>query len=158
MAVDFRTGLATSTSITITLTSLANNASRESAAVDNSTNKYDMADVYVACKLLTGTPANELAIYVWLALSEDGTNYTDNATGADAGITLRTPTNLNLLGVIKTPDSGALTYKQVFNTRNVIDRLPRKWSVVVTNKTNLAFDTTGNAMSYTGKYSTMVTS
>lgn len=145
-----------STSLTITLASLGATASRESTAVDNTTNLFLDALVYVKVKLATGTPSADKALYVYAYGSEDGTNYGDNATGTDAALTMRIPTNLRLIGVINTPDSGALTYKsqpmsiaQAFN-----GVLPRKWGIVVTNASGLALDATGSnhSASYTGVY------
>lgn len=142
----------TSTSITITLASLASGSSRESAAVDNTTNLFLDALVYLAIPLATGTPAGDKAIYVYAAGSEDGTNYGDNATGSDAAITLRSPTNLRLIGVINTPDSGAVTYKShpISVAAAFGGFLPRKWSIIVQNATGLALGTTGFTSTYTG--------
>lgn len=140
-----------SSPFTITLNSLANNGARESAAIDNSGGKYFYYLVTVIVKLATGTPASDKAIYVYQYASEDGTNYTDNATGSDAGITLRSPTNLRMIGTIATPDAGALTYK----SHPMIAGLgARKFGIAVLNKTNLAFDTTGCSASYSGVYAT----
>jgi hypothetical protein len=141
---DFKNKYATSTALTITLASLANAAARESQAVDNGTTLYLDAIVYLSCKLATGTPASDKAIYVYAYGSEDGTNYGDNATGANASLTMRSPTNLRLIGVIATPDSGALTYKsQPMSVAAAFGGvMPRKWGIVVENKTNLALDST----------------
>jgi hypothetical protein len=156
---DIKEAFGTSTAMTITLASLAASATvgRESTAVDNTSNKYLDAQVYLAIKLQTGSPAR--GIYVFAYGSEDGTNYTDNATGSDAGLTLRDPTNLRRIGIIWTPTSGALTYKGVFNVAPAFGGvLPRKWGIVVINDTGLALDTTeGNHIkTYTGIYYTSV--
>lgn len=154
---DQRLGLGTSTAITITLNNLASHASngRESTAIDNSTNLnstnlYFDADVTVTAALVAGSPANDKAIYVYVYESEDGTNYTDNATGSDAAITLRSPTNLRLIGVLSCPDSGGLTYRGTFAVRD----LKRKWGIVVRNYTGLAFAASGCSASYSGRYAT----
>lgn len=158
---DIKEAFGTSTAITITLASLASSttAGRESTAIDNSSNKYLDALLYVAFKLQTGTPGSENAIYIYGYASEDGTNYTDNATGSDAALTFRSPTNLPLIGVISVPASGtgALTWKGVFSVAKAFGGiLPRKWGIVVKNSTNLTGDTTaGNhAATYTGIYYT----
>src|SRR5439155_22401332 len=52
-------------SMTCTLASLANSAARESTAVDNTSNLYLDAMVYLACKLQTGTPGADLAVLVY---------------------------------------------------------------------------------------------
>lgn len=150
-----------SSTITCTLASLASSATagRESTAIDNTTNLYVDALVYVKAKLQTGTPANDKAIYVYAYGSEDGTNYTDNVTGSDAAITTRSPTNLRLIGVIACPDSGALSYKS--HPMSVAAAfggvMPRAWGIVVRNYTGVTLDSTeGNhTKTYTGVYYTV---
>jgi hypothetical protein len=157
---DLKLAYAASTAITCTLASLATNTARESTAIDNTTNKYLDALVAVTIKLQTGTPAADKAIYVYAYGSEDGTNYTDNATGTDAAVTMRAPTNLKLIGVIATPDAGALTYKgpPMSIAAAFGGILPRKWGIVVQNKSNLTLDATEgtHAKTYTGVYTTVV--
>jgi len=149
---------AASQAITCTLASLANGSARECTAVDNGTNKFLDALLYLALKLATGTPASDKALYVWFYSSEDGTNYSDNATGSDAGVTLRSPNNFRGPFMIQTPDSGALTYKQVIPSVAAFfgGVLPPKWGFVIENKTGLALDATeGNhTKEYRGVYAT----
>lgn len=147
---------ASSTGITITLASLASGATtaRESTAIDNTSNLYIDAIVYLALALQSGTPANDKAIYVYLYGSEDGTNYTDNATGSDAALTLRSPTNLRGPFVVSVPDSGGLTYKVIIPSVAAFfgGVMPRKWGIVVNNFTGVTLSATeGNHIkTYTG--------
>lgn len=148
-----------STGITCTLASLASSATvgRASAAVDNGTNKFIDALLTVAVKLATGSPANDKAVYVYGYASEDGSNYSGEASGSDAGYTQQAPTNLVLIGRIECPASGALTYKGVFRVAPAFGGiLPRKWGIVIRNYTGLALDSTeGNHIkTYTGIYYT----
>lgn len=151
-----KTSYNTSTAVTITLTSLANGSARESTAVVNTTTLYLDAQLYVACKLAAGTPSGGIDVYLYG--SEDGTNYDDNATGSDAAITLRTPCNLVLVGRIQTETSGALTWKMTFKSlaASFGGVLPRKWGVCIANNTGLAFDSTGNSVTFTGIYAQTV--
>ncbi len=146
------------TAITMTLASLANNAARECAAIDNGTNLYIDAMVRLHCQLVTGTPSNDTAIQVWFYGSEDGTNYGDNATGSDAAVTMRNPNNFRGPWTIVTPDAGGLTYKAVIPSVASFfgGVLPKKWGFVVENRTGLAFNATeGNhTKQYTGIYLT----
>jgi hypothetical protein len=141
-----------STDITITLASLADGSARESTAIDNTANLFEDAEVYLAVKLAAGSPASAEEIRVFCYASEDGSNYTDNASGSNAAITLRAPTNLKVLDVISTPDSGALTYKLVIGSIASAwgNYLPPKWGIVVSNVTGLAFD--GTEGNHTKKY------
>lgn len=151
---------ASSASITMTLASLASSATagRESTAIDNTSNLYIDALVYLAVKLQTGTPANDKIIYVYLYGSEDGTNYTDNVTGSDAAVTLRVPTNLRFADAIQVPDSGGLTYKSnpISVARVFGGVMPRKWGVVLRNYTGVTLSATegDHTKSYTGVYYT----
>jgi hypothetical protein len=138
------------TSTTITTTALATLASSatagwQSAAIDNATDLALGVLIYLSVTLATGTPAADKTVYVYVYESEDGTNYTDNATGSQGTLTRRDPTNLRLIGTIATPDAGALTYKQVFQYAPM--PMPRKWGLYVNNVSNLAF--TAAAASYT---------
>lgn len=148
---------ANSASITMTLASITSGSARESTAIDNSSNLYTDALVYVALALQTGTPTGDKAFFIYTYASEDGTNYTDNATGSDAAITLRSPTNLRLIGVLAAPDSGGLTYKGVYTVASAWGGiLPRKWGIAIKNSTGVTMSATeGNHIhTYTGVYYT----
>jgi hypothetical protein len=156
-----------STTITCTLASLASGSARCSAAVDNTTNLYFESWLYLAIQLATGTPAGSNVINVYGYISQDGTNYTGDSTsevaGSDAAITLLSPTNMKLLGVISVPASatGGRTFKQAFSISTGLATplwLPPKWGFVVDNETGLALGATeGNHQkTYSGAYSTSV--
>jgi hypothetical protein len=157
---DVKQAFGTSTTITCTLASLADAGARECTAIDNSSNLYLDAMLYLAIKLQTGSTTGNQAIFVWFYGSEDGTNYTDNATGSDAAVTMRSPSNLRGPFVISAPDSGALTYKAVIASVASFfgGVLPKKWGFVIENKTGITFDATeGNhTKTYTGVYVTSV--
>jgi hypothetical protein len=157
---DIKKAYGTSTALTITLASLAHsdNAGRESTAADNGTNKFLDALVQVVVKLAAGTPSADRTVYVYAYGSEDGTIFTDNATGTDAAITLTDPPNVKLIGTIRCPAAGALTYEsQPMSVAKAFDWImPRKWGIIVRNNTNVALDTTGSAAKYTGIYYTNV--
>lgn len=146
----------TSTALTISLGSLASSATagRESTSVDNTANLY--LDVLVQAKIVlqAGSPANDKAVYIYAYGSEDGSQYTDNATGSDANITLRSPSNIVIVGVIPCPDSGALTYRsQPMSIAAAFGGyLPRKWGIVIRNFTGVTFNATGgnHTVTYTG--------
>lgn len=148
----------TTGAFTITLASLANDGVRESTAIDNSSNLFFDAYVYLAIKLGAGSPASLQCINVYFYGSHDGSNYTDNATGSDAAVTLRSPTNLRGPFVISTPAAGALTYKSgpIPVAQYFGGTLPYKWGIVVENKTNIAFDSTegSHTKQFRGIYAT----
>ncbi len=137
-----------STGITSTaLATLASSATAgwQSAAQDNTSDLALGVLIYLSVALAAGSPANDKTVYVYVYESEDGTNYTDNATGSAGTLTRRDPTNMKLIGTIACPDSGALTYKQVFTYAPPI--APRKWGLFINNFTGLAF--TASTITYT---------
>jgi hypothetical protein len=165
MAATTKTTYASSANFTITLASLASSATagRESTAIDNTTDLYIDAFVQVKVALTSGTPANDKKVYVYVYGSEDGTTYTDNATGSDAAITLRVPPNARLLGVIECPDvSSPTTYEsQPWLVSQAFGGLiPRKWGIIVRNYTNLTLSasTSDYSAKYTGITYTTTTS
>lgn len=156
---DVRQAFGAPATITITLAGLASGAAscQESTAVDNTTNLYLDALVYLAIRTGAGAMANDMAIYIYGAGSEDGANYTDNATGSNAALTLRSPTNLEPLAVISTPTS-ATTYKKVFSVARAFGGiLPKRWSIIVNNFTGQSLDATpaNHTAEYSGFYSTV---
>lgn len=148
-------GAATATAFTLTLTSLAQAAARESTVVDNSSTKYLDALVTVQAKIVAGTPASDKVVNVYAYGGSETTTpkYPDKVTGSDAAITLDSPTNLRLLGQIQVNATGALTWKggpwSVCLALG-LPVLPPKWGIVVENRTNLAFDTSGFTTVYLG--------
>ena len=156
---DIKQEFGSSTAITITLASLTATPARGSLAIDNATNKFLDAIVFLAIELQTGTPASDQAINVYVYGSEDGTNFTDNSLGTDANITLRSPTNLKLVEIINTPDSGGVTYKShpISIAKAFGGVMPREWGIVVENKTNITFSATegDHTKTYTGIFATV---
>ena len=149
---------ATSTGITCTLASLASSATagRSCAAVDNTTNLYDDAMLYIAVKTSASALANDKACYVYLFGSEDGTNYNGSsaeAEGTDAAVTFDSPTNLKGPFVLSCP-AVSTTYKLVIGSVASAfgGIMPRKWGFVLQNYTGQALDSTeGNhTKTYTG--------
>jgi len=145
---------------TFTLASLASSATaaREGPSVDNSTTKYVDFLISFFIKLQAGSPTGDKAIYFYAAGSEDGTNFTDNATGADANLTLRVPTSLRLIGATSCPDSGGLTYKcGPFYLSTGFPLMVRKFSIIVLNATGVTFSATegDHTKQYSGGYETI---
>lgn len=149
---------AASTAITCTLASLASSATagRSSAAVDNTTNKYDDAMVTVAVKTSASALANDKAVYVYVYGSEDGTNFNGSsaeAEGTDVAVTLDSPTNLKGPVVISCP-AISTTYNTVIGSIAAFfgGIMPRKWGLVIQNYTGQALDATegSHIKTYTG--------
>lgn len=149
---------ATSTAITCTLASLASSstAGRGCAAVDNTSNLYDDAMLFIAVKSSASALANDKACYVYLFGSEDGTNYNGSsaeAEGTNAAVTLDSPTNLKGPYVIACPAS-SVTYKLLIGSVAAAfgGVMPRLWGFVLQNFTGQALDSTeaNHQKTYTG--------
>jgi len=135
---------AAAAALTITLASLANNAWRESAAVDNTANKY--TDALLGGKIMTGTtPTVNTTIEVYLYGSYDGTAYTAGASGTDAVYTADGEELLFAVAQIIQVDATS-DQQYVFGPISVAaafgGTMPSKWGVVVKNASAVALNAT----------------
>ena len=148
----------TTAAITITLTNLTNAGVRESTAVVNSANLYLDAIVGLQLAISNGTVAGDKVAFVYFYGSVDGVNYTDNATGTDAALTMRSPTNLRGPFPCAMPANGPLTYYYTIGSvaQYFGGVLPTKWGVVVQNTSGVVFATTGMSIFYAGITETVV--
>jgi hypothetical protein len=149
-----KTEYGTSTALTMTLASLGSHATDgwESAVVDNTSDKFIDALVQVKVKTSASALADDKAVYVYAYGSEDGSTYTDPATGSSAAISLAVPTNMRLIGVIPCPAVSTTYESQPMSVAAAFGGiLPRKWGIVVRNYTGQALDSTEGSHSY--KYS-----
>lgn len=121
--------------ITITLAGLAATSARESAAVDNTTNLY--LDALVAMQIkLNGTTASDKANYIYTAGTVDAATplWPDAVTGGDAAITVDSPTQLKLLGIVYQPTNSATKKGGPWSVAEKFGGvLPEKWSIIVVN-------------------------
>jgi hypothetical protein len=131
--------------VTITMTSLANAAYRQSSVVDNTTNKFIDALIGGSVQAGTSPTANGL-IEIWLYGTYDGTNYTAGCSGSDAAYTADGEEDelrfLTSISVDTTSDQdyvwGPVSVAQAFG-----GVLPSKWGVVVRNNTGSTLNATG---------------
>src|SRR2546428_13580730 len=149
----------TATAITCTLTSLGATSAGESASVDNSTNLYLDALVQLKTKVDTGVPANDKALYVFAAGSDDGgTTWPDVVTGADAAITLQSPTQLRLIGSLNLVSASTVYKSSPFSVGAAFGgQLPPKWSIVILNSSAALPAVAGDhALHYVGVSQTVI--
>lgn len=133
--------------ITCTLASLANNGQRESTVVDNTSNLYLDAMVTVRIDLADGgTIGSDKRVYVYAYGTVDAATpiYPDRVTGSDAGITLDSPPNVRLIGVIECASYTTVSKTQFTMPPASVAQafggiLPEKWGIILENKTNMAF-------------------
>lgn len=149
MANAVKQALGTETAFTITLASLATSAvgvGRQATLVDNSTNLFFGAKVFV--KVTVGTsPTANTSIYVYFI----GSNATPSIStdGAGASDAAWTAVNARLLGVISVPATTSDTaYYGVFDTA-AFGPLPTKWAVGIVHDTAVNLNSTGGNHSVT---------
>lgn len=146
--------------ITITLASLANNSAQASTAIDNTSNLFVDALVFVSVKSggSSTSASGSVQVYAY-GTADGGTNYTEGATGSNAGITLTSPTNLRLIGSLNVV-ANATTYKAgPFSVAAAFGGvLPDHWGIVILNSSGGTLDSTeGNHLKvYQGVQSQVV--
>jgi hypothetical protein len=143
--------------ITCTITSLGNTAQRQSTAIDNTSNDWLDALVFLKIKSNSSSVSTTGFINVYAyGTADGGTTYTDGATGSDGTITLTAPPNMRLIGVINvvadsaTYDGGPFSVAQAFG-----GILPDHWGIVVENLSGAALDATTASAWYQGVYQTV---
>ena len=156
---------AANAAITITLTSLAAAAYRESTAISNTTNLY--LDVFVGGVTQIGAVTADGQIEIYAYGSWDGTSYTAGLTGADANITWGTTggvdsyNDLVPLGTASTDttdDNDDVEWGPFSIAAAFGGKMPPSWGIVIKNGTGVAFHATGtnNLVRYRGITETIV--
>lgn len=142
--------------LTLTIASLANNGARQSTAVDNSSNLF--LDALVFLKIKSGAASTVATGYVnvyAVGSVDGGTTYTENAGASDAGITLTAPPNARLIGTINVVANAVTYYGGPMSVAQAFGgMLPDHWGIIIENKTGGTLDTTGGNHSaiYQGVY------
>jgi hypothetical protein len=128
--------------ITISLNSLGNTSEQQSTAVDNTSNLY--LDALVQFKIKTGasgTSATGVVRIYFYATSDNGTDYTDGATGSDGSFTPTSPANarvaysLNCVANATTYTSDPISVAAAYG-----GVLPAKWGIIIENQSGHALD------------------
>lgn len=138
--------------ITCTITSLANNAQRASAAIDNTSNLYLDALVQVKVKSAAASTSATGTVNVYaLGTADGGTDYTDNVTTGDATVTLTAPPNAVLIGVINVVANAVTYVGGPFSVAQGFGGvLPDHWAIVVENKSGATLDASIGSAWYQG--------
>lgn len=172
MAVN-KLALSASAALTITLNSLGSQSSRASAFVDNATNLYVDAHVSIKFTLNTpGTVGDHGIVNLYAYGSEDGTTYGPSGgpagkeaiDGTDKAIVVNfNPAPSTLWGCrigivhVQTGAAGLAYISPPFGVAQAFGgSMPRRWGIVVENRTNIAFAGSGCTASYTGISSTTI--
>lgn len=138
------------TVITMTLTSITNGSAWQSAVVDNTTNLYDDALIFVQTNGQTGATAGlEFYVYAW----DGASNYADGASATDATFTAANRKNSPLIDVVTlnvTTAVAGMLRRGVASCFNGI--MPPKWGLIAINNSGGTLSATGgnHVISYQG--------
>lgn len=138
-AGDVKNAYAAKATVTVTLTSLANGAARESTVIDNTTNKYRDYLLRVQTNGQASGTA-QLNIYVYSALGD--TTYTDGATGTDAAFTAASRLNAPFLGFVQMNSATAVTAGAFSVASAFGGTLPDKFGFLFVNNSGAALSAT----------------
>jgi len=128
--------------ITITLASLASGSARQSTVIDNSSNLFVDAFVFVMVESGTVSGNKQVVLYVY-GTADGGTTYTENATGTDGAITVANPTLLRPLAVIPLPSNATVYRAGPFSVAQAFGgSLPDHWGLVANNDSGAALSAT----------------
>jgi len=141
--------------ITVAINGLANDAKRESTAIDNSTNCF--LDALVQVKIATHAAADsagDKAVYVYAyGTADGGTSYSGNASGSDAafGTDPQQLANCRLIGVIYAPTQNRVYESDLMSVASAFGGLlPQRWGIIVHNKTGQTLKTSDCSAVYQG--------
>jgi hypothetical protein len=137
--------------ITITLTSLANQAYRQSASVDNSSNLFLDALVTVKVKGNSSGVSGTGYVTVFAYGSTDGSSFDGSASGTDAAYTPpSTPPNLAYLGTVNITGNSVVDQRTFSIAQGFGGTLPQAWGIIVYNSTGAALDASVGSAWYQG--------
>jgi len=167
MATTAKVTYGTSTTTVITLAALTSNTAgiaRECTALDNTSNLYLDAMMFIECAITAGTVGLDKCVYIYFYGSEDGTHFNDvSVTGTDAALTFNV-TGHNLIGPVVMSfgsSTSGLTSNRITipSVASIFSgNIPRKWGFVVYNSSGINLSST-EALSihtYTGLYEVAV--
>jgi len=138
------------TTITCTLTSLANGSARESTVIDNTSAKFRNVRIRVQTKGQT-SGTSYLDVYVYTALGD--TTYTDGATGSDAAFTAANRFNSRYIGSVKC-NAGTSAVQGEMQMADAFPDCPDKWGLIFVNNSGAALSATAgdHVIEYEGVY------
>lgn len=156
MASDIKQKFANKAAFGLTIASLTNNSARQSDRLDNSANLYRDALVFLKIKSAAASTAATGYVNVYAyASADDGTTQSENAGASDAAITLTSPPNVRLIGVINVVANSTTYYSNVMSVAAAFGgTLPKYWGIIIENKTGATLDATGgnHDAEWTGVY------
>ncbi len=142
MPNEIKDKLGTSTALTMTLASLADQAGRQSTMIDNGTVRYQELLIYLKCKMGSSAPNANSIIEVYLLRGDKDAGTEHLSDGAGASDAALTPLNAQIIGALRNKASPAIG--DVLYGEFLVHRPGPKWGIAVVNRTGQAFDGTGS--------------
>lgn len=137
MANQINTKNIATAAFTITLASLATASARQSTIVDNSTNDYPAAIIYLRIKSGAAAPTAG-TVYELYLIRSDGTVRDDAAGASDAAITIE---NAPLIGTLVVTATANKNFYGIFDTAG-LGVLGAEWGIAVKNSSGQTVSTT----------------
>lgn len=138
--------------ITCTFNSLTNNSARASTVIDNTSNLWvdALVQLIISSPTASTSATGYLVVYAY-GTANNGSNYSDSATGSDAGITLTVPPNVRPIGLINVVANSTVYNAGPFSVAAAFGGvLPQKWGIIIENKTGGTMNSSGNSSFYQG--------
>jgi hypothetical protein len=143
--------------ITMTINGLANDAKRESTAVDNSAS--DFLEALVQVKIATNTGADstgDKCVYVYAyGTNDEGAAYSANASGTDAafGTDPQQLSNCRFIGTIYAPTQNKIYKSDLMSIAGAFGGfLPQRWGLIVHNRTGQTLKSSDCSACYQGLF------
>ena len=144
--------------ITCTITSLANSGQQQSTAIDNTTNLFldVLVQVIVKTNAASTSATGTVNVYAY-GTANGGTNYSDGVSGTNGSVTLTSPPNMRLIGVINTVANSTQYVSPPFSVAASFGGiLPDHWGIVVENLSGNTLDASIGSAFYQGIYNQSV--
>jgi hypothetical protein len=120
--------------------------------VDNTTNLFLDVLVFVKVKSAASSTSGTGYVNVYaFGTADGGTTYSDSAGASDAAITLTSPPNMRLIGIVNVVANSTTYNAGPFSVAGAFDGiLPDHWGIVIENKTAATLDASVGSAWYQG--------
>ena len=138
MGIEQRKKQSTYAAMTVSLGALPSSAAgagRQTALIDNSTNKYVGALLNLAIKLGTSPAANK-SVYIYL-IQGNGTNRTDGASASAGALTIKNASSIGIMTTGTAPLTGDVLRKTI-----PIEDLGQEWGIAIVQDSGANLDAT----------------
>lgn len=128
--------------LAITLASLASTAQRQSSVVDNSSDLFLDVLLSITMRSAGASTSTTGAVNLYAFGTVDGgSNYSEGAGASDAAITLTSPPNVRLIGIVNVVANSTNYRAGPFPIAAAFGGvMPQKWGIIAENKSGATLD------------------